>query len=198
MKVKKKIVGGKGKSAPKAAAEKPAAKVSAKATAAANTGAFTKKNHPPAAAEFAARLPLALGKRFEGVRGLLLKQKGTAEDVFFYGPKAGWALRYIVKRRPLCSLLILGEQPLGILSLDEAATAAVDWPSLSPVAQQARKAAHGSPAQLWLDVPLEGSGAADFKALLKAKLGAQMGASPAPRATPPPPPAASHTKNRPN
>jgi hypothetical protein len=46
----------------------------------------------------------------------------------------------------------------------------VTWDALSPVGQKARKIAHGTPALLWLDVPFEGAGAGDFKALLRAKL----------------------------
>ena len=52
--------------------------------------------------------------------------------------------------------------------------------ALTPVAQKARKVAHGTPALLWIDLPVDGTGAADFKALLKAKL----------RTMPPPPPPA--------
>jgi hypothetical protein len=40
------------------------------------------------------------------------------------------------------------------------------------VGKRARKMAHGTPALLWLDVPLDGTGATDFKSLLKAKLAA--------------------------
>lgn len=168
---------------PKAKA-KPAAPPKPK-TAKVVRGAFPKKNQPPSPAEFSARLPMALGKRFEGVRTFLLKQKGVSEDVYFYGPRAGWALRYLRRTHPLCSLLILDEQPLGILSLDTVATASVDWTTLSPVAQEARKAAHGSPNQLWLDVPIDGPGAADFKTLIKAKIATLPALPP-----PPPPPAA--------
>jgi hypothetical protein len=46
----------------------------------------------------------------------------------------------------------------------------VDWQGLSPVGQRAQKAAHGSPSQLWLDIPLAGTGAADFKMIVRAKL----------------------------
>jgi hypothetical protein len=132
--------------------------------------AFPKKNQPPTPASFAARLPLALGKRLDHVRSFLLKQPGVTEDVFFYGPKSGWALRYLVDGRALCSLHLHDERPLGIVSLDPSANAAVDWKALSPVGLRARKQAHGSPSLLWLDVPLEATGAADFKTLLSAKL----------------------------
>ena len=121
--------------------------------------AFPKKNQPPTAAAFAARLPLALGKRFDLCRSFLLKQKGVREDVFFYGPETGWALRYLAGGRPLCSLHIHDEQPIGIVSLESDAAAGVDWRGLSPAGQKARKQAHGSPALLWLDVELEGTGA---------------------------------------
>lgn len=132
--------------------------------------AFPKKNQPPAPDAFAAHMPLPLGKRFEAVRAYLQKQPGLTEDVYFYGPKAGWALRYLLAARPLCALLVNDEHPLGIISLDAATTALVDWKTLSGVAHKARRAAHGSPALLWLYVPLAETGAADFKALLKVKM----------------------------
>jgi hypothetical protein len=132
--------------------------------------AFPKKNQPPTAASFAARLPIALGKRFEMARSFLLRQEDIKEDVYFYGPKTGWALRYLVKGQPLCALLLHSDVPVGIVSLPAATTAAVDWKSLSPAGQLARKRAHGSPSLLWLDLPLAGNGAADFKAILRVKL----------------------------
>ena len=99
--------------------------------------AFPKKNQPPTAAAFAARLPLALGKRFEMARTFLLRQKDINEDVYFYGPKTGWALRYLISGQPLCALLLHGDSPVGIVSLPAAAAAAVDWKSLSPLGQLA-------------------------------------------------------------
>jgi len=132
--------------------------------------AFPKKQQPPTAAAFAARLPLALGKRFELARTFLLRQKDMVEDVYFYGPKTGWALRYLMGGRPLCSLLLHEDSPVGIVSLGPAASAAVDWKALSPVGQLAHRHAHGSPSMLWLDVPLAGTGAADFKAILRVKV----------------------------
>jgi hypothetical protein len=137
--------------------------------------AFPKKNQPPTAAQFAALLPLPIGKRFESVRAFLLKQKTVTEDVYFYGPKSGWGLRYLAGGRPVCTLFVHGERPLGIVSLPAAASEGVDWKALSDVGQKARRAAHGSPAQLWLDVPLDASGAADFRVLLKAKIEALRG-----------------------
>ncbi len=171
----------KAKAKPKAAppAEAPAAKVAAKPKV-----AFPKKNLPPSETEFAARLPMATGKRFEAVRGYLKKQKGISEELYFYGPKTGWAYRYLRNtNQSVCSLMIHQGQLLGIVALDPAAMAGVDWAALSPVAQKAKRLAHGSPALLWIDVPLEGTGAADFRALLKAKLQAL------PVLPPPPPPA---------
>ncbi len=132
--------------------------------------AFPKKNQPPTAAAFAARMPLALGKRFEMARAFLLKQEGITEDVYFYGPKTGWALRYLCGGQPLCALLLHDDSPVGIISLPAAAAAVVDWKSLSRVGQLARKHAHGSPAMLWLDVPLGGTGVADFKTIVRGKL----------------------------
>ena len=145
------------------------------------TPAFPKKNQPPTAAAFAARLPLSLGKRFDQVRSYLLKQEGVREDVFFYGPESGWALRYLLGKRPLCSLHIHDELPIGIVSLEPAASAGVDWRALSPAGQRARKQAHGSPALLWLDVELEGTGAADFRSIVRAKLAAAAPPDPADR-----------------
>lgn len=168
---------------------KPASKTAGKSDEAAAKAparpkvAFPKKNQPPTEAEFAARLPLAIGKRFEMVRAFLKKQKGVGEELYFFGPKTGWAYRYVRDgQQSVCSLMIHHDRLLGIVALDPAALAAVDWDALSPVAQKARRLAHGSPALLWLDVPLEGSGAADFRALLKAKLKAL------PVLPPPPPP----------
>lgn len=132
--------------------------------------AFPKKNQQPTPAAFTACLPLQLGKRFEATRTFLLKQPGVVEDVYFYGPSTGWGLRYQIANKPLCTLLLHGDQPVSILSLDPAANAGVDWQSLSAVGQQAHRAAHGSPSLLWLDVPLAGTGAADFKIIVRAKL----------------------------
>ena len=70
----------------------------------------------------------------------------------------------------ICSIVILGGRLVGIVALDAAAQARITWGELSDVAKRARKVAHGTPALLWVDVPLDGTGAADFKALLKAKL----------------------------
>lgn len=137
--------------------------------------AFTKKNQPPAVGEFAARLPLPLGKRLENVRTFLLKQKTVTEDVYYYGPRSGWALRYLVEGKPLCALFVHGERPLGIVSMGTTASAAVDWKALSPIGQKARKEAHGSPSLLWLDLALDGPGEKDFKTIVKAKLGALTG-----------------------
>jgi hypothetical protein len=137
--------------------------------------AFPKKNQPPTAATFAARLPLSLGKRFEMVRSFLLHQEALKEDVYFYGPKTGWALRYLIGEQPLCSLLLHDDVPVGIVALPATATAAVDWKALSPVGQLAYKNAHGSPSMLWLDVPLARTGAADFKAILRVKMATMAG-----------------------
>jgi hypothetical protein len=132
--------------------------------------AFPKKNQPPSEAEFSARLPLALGKRFETVRAFLKKQPGVSEDLYYYGPKTGWAYRYVRGPQSVCSIVIHDERLMGIVALDPAAQGAIVWEGLSPVGQKARKVAHGSPALLWIDVPFEGAGAKDFQAMLKAKL----------------------------
>jgi hypothetical protein len=149
---------------------KPSAKTSPPVATKPPKVAFPKRNQPPTAAAFAARLPLSLGKRFEMVRSFLLRQKDVREDVYFYGPKTGWALRYLIGEQPLCSLLLHEESPVGIVALSAPAAGAVDWKSLSLVGQLARKHAHGSPAMLWLDVPLAGTGAADLKAIIRVKL----------------------------
>jgi hypothetical protein len=134
--------------------------------------AFPKKNQPPTPPAFAAQLPLTLGKRLDLVRAFLVKQKGVSEDVYFYGPESGWALRYLHENRPLCSLHVLDARPVGIVSLEPPAAERIDWKALSSTGRKARQQAHGSPALLWLDVPLEGAGAADFKSILRAKIDA--------------------------
>ena len=104
------------------------------------------------------------------MRTFLLKQKGVREDVYFYGPESGWALRYLHENKPLCSLHVHDQSPVGIVSLPAAAAGKVEWKSLSPTARRARQQAHGSPSLLWLDVPLEADGASDFRSILRAKL----------------------------
>jgi Protein of unknown function (DUF3788) len=131
--------------------------------------AFPKKAQAPTHAEFAARLPAPVGKRFEAVRTYLEKQE-VVEDFYYYGPRTGWAYRYLQGDSSLCSIMILKGRLVGIIALDAAAQAKVSWSALSDVAKRARKVAHGTPALLWLDIPLDGTGATDFKSLLKAKL----------------------------
>ena len=152
---------------------KPAAKPPAprKGKVASPKAAFPKKNQPPTEAEFMARLPLPVGKRFETVRSFLKKQKDVTEELFYYGPKTGWAFRYLRGgAQSVCAIMIHDQRLVGIAALDASTQAAVSWDALSPVGQKARKVAHGTPRLLWVDLPLEGTGAADFKALLKAKL----------------------------
>ena len=146
------------KAAPKVALPKAPPKV-----------AFPKKGQPPTQAEFAARLPAPVGKRFEQLRGFLTK-RGAIEDFFYYGPRTGWACRYLMQQQSLCSILLSSGHLIGIVALDTGALARVAWGELSDVGKRARKVAHGTPSLLWLDVPLDGHGAADFKALIKAKL----------------------------
>jgi hypothetical protein len=131
--------------------------------------AFPKKAQAPTHAEFAARLPAPVGKRFEVLRTYLQKQ-GAAEDFYFYGPRTGWGYRHMKDDQSLCSIVLSAGRLVGIVALDAAAQAQVAWNGLSDVGKRARKLAHGTPALLWLDVPLDGVGATDFKALLKAKL----------------------------
>ena len=75
----------------------------------------------------------------------------------------------------ICSIVLSAGRLVGIVALDSAAQAKIAWDGLSDVGRRARKQAHGTPALLWLDVPLDGTGANDFKALLKAKLVARVG-----------------------
>jgi hypothetical protein len=131
--------------------------------------AFPKKARPPTPAEFAARLPAAVGKRFEAIRAFLEKQ-GAEEGFYYYGPRTGWAYRYRLGDKSLCSILLQGDRLIGIVALDGPAQTAVSWDDLSDVARRARRVAHGTPALLWLDVPLDGTGAGDFRKLLRAKL----------------------------
>ncbi len=155
------------KPAPKPA---PKAKASAPARPApAPKVAFPKKATPPTDAEFAARLPAPVGKRFEAVRAFLKKQE-VEEDFYYYGPRTGWAYRYLREDTSLCSIMLLKGRLYGIVALDADAQKKVAWDTLTDVGRHARKIAHGTPALLWLDVPLDGTGATDFKALLKAKL----------------------------
>ncbi|HEX4405773.1 MAG TPA: hypothetical protein VH560_13135 [Polyangia bacterium] len=176
--------------APAKAAKPDKAEKPAKATkpdkAGKSKAAFSKKNHEPTEAEFLARLPLPVGKKFEGVRTFLKKQGGVLEDLYFYGPKTGWAFRYRRGSHSLATVTLHGDRLIGIVALDAAAQGEVDFTALSEVGEQARRFASGSPALVWLDLPLEGHGAADFRVLLKAKLKTLPAAQPA--ATPPPPP----------
>jgi hypothetical protein len=188
---------GKPAKRPPAAAPSPATKAASKAPARSKVP-FPKKNQPPSEAEFLARLPLAAGKKFEGVRAFLRKQKGVVEDLYFYGPKTGWAYRYRHGAHSLATVMLHGDRLVGICALDEAALGEVDFTALSDVGERARRLAHGSPSLSWLDLPLDGPGASDFKVLLKAKLrtlpnaDAAMPAAPpsaaATRAAAPPPP----------
>src|SRR5262245_34068853 len=140
-----------------------------KPRAAAPKVAFPKKAQPPTHAEFAARLPAPVGKRFEGLRTFLKKQ-GAAEDFYYFGPRTGWAYRYMKEDRSLCSIHLSAGRLVGIVALDSPTQAGIPWDTFSDVGRRARKLAHGTPALLWLDVPLDGTGAGDFKTVLKTKL----------------------------
>ena len=59
----------------------------------------------------------------------------------------------------------------GIVALDADAQKKVAWDTLTDVARQARKIAHGTPALFWLDIPLDGTGAADFKSAPQSQAG---------------------------
>lgn len=164
------------------AAKPPKPEKTSGAKAAKAKVAFPRKNHPPTEAEFLARLPLAVGKKFDAVRTFLKKQAGVVEDLYFYGPKTGWAFRYRRGAHSLATVTLHGDRLIGIVALDAAAQGEVDFTALSEVGEQARRVASGSPSLIWLDLPLEGHGAADFKVLLKAKLRTL------PLPPPPPPP----------
>jgi hypothetical protein len=148
--------------------EKPRAAEKPRAVAAPKV-AFPKKAQPPTHAEFAARLPAPVGKRFDGLRTFLKKQ-GAAEDLFYFGPRTGWAYRYLKEERSLCSIHLSAGRLVGIVAVDSATQTNIPWDTVSDVGRRARKLAHGTPALLWFDVPLDGTGAGDFKTLLKAKL----------------------------
>ena len=113
-------------------ASKPAAKPASKSTAPAKAArpapkvAFPKKATPPTDAEFAARLPAAVGKRFEAVRAYLKKQ-AVAEDFYYYGPRTGWAYRYLQGETSLCSIMLLKGRLYGIVALDADAQKKVAW-----------------------------------------------------------------------
>jgi hypothetical protein len=181
------------KPAPHGAVTKPAAKLAAAPRAAPvkppprptrSKVPFAKPGEPPTEAELLARLPLATGKKLDAVRTFLKKQKRVAEDLYFYGPKTGWAFRYLRGSHSVATIMIHGDHLMGIVALDAAALQTIDFSSLSEAARQAHRMAHGSPSLLWLDLPLEGSGASDFKSLLRSKLKSL----PAPGPPPPPPP----------
>ena len=90
------------------------------------------------------------------VRAFLKKQEGVTEDFFYYGPRTGWAYRYLRDARAsrCARSLIHAERLVGIVALD----AGAQPPSSSGTTcrrsrQRPRKLAHGTPALLWLDVP---------------------------------------------
>src|SRR4029077_484954 len=134
---------------PPAASAKPAARPASANGAAkprpAGKVAFPKKAQAPTHTEFAARLPAAVGKRFEALRAFLDKQ-GVSEDLYYYGPRTGWAYRYLQDDKSLCSIVIQGGRLVGIVALDAAAQKNVSWDALSDVARRARRVAHGTPA----------------------------------------------------
>jgi hypothetical protein len=157
---------------------------------------FPKKSQPPSEAEFLARLALPVGKKFEALRSFLKKHQDVAEDLYYYGPKTGWAYRYLRGSQSLATVMIHAERLVGIVALDAPALGAVDFSSLSDVGDRARRLAHGSPSLSWLDLPLDGPGAADFKTLVKAKLKTLPPPGPPPQGTRPPPPPARSSPGR--
>ena len=135
----------KGKATPQGAtAPRPAAKAQRpEPPRPAAKVAFPKKAQPPSHAEFGARLPAAVGKRFEALRTLLKKQ-AAVEDFYYYRPRTGWAYRYMSGTQSLCSIVIQQGRLVGIIALDAAAQAKITWEALSDVARLARKVAHGT------------------------------------------------------
>jgi hypothetical protein len=170
----------KPKPKPKPSSARKAPPWPAPPAAAASRGAvpFPKKDQPPSDAEFLARIPVAAGKKLESLRSFLGKQRGVSESLFYFGPKTGWAYRYLRGEQSVATLMLHAGQLMGIVALDGQAQSKIDFAALSPVAAAARKAAHGSPSLSWLDLPVDGTGAGDFKVLVRAKL----------RTLPPPPP----------
>jgi hypothetical protein len=137
------------------------------------------------------------------LRSFLGQQRGVSESLFYFGPKTGWAYRYLRGEQSIATLMLHAGQLVGIVALDGQALSTIDFAALSPVAAAARKAAHGSPSLSWLDLPVDGTGAGDFKVLVKAKLRTlpppptgeaaatdpgQASGSPGRRHPPPPPP----------
>ena len=131
---------------------------------------FPRKGEPPSEAEFLARIPLAVGKKLESLRTFLRKQRGVSESLFYFGPKTGWAYRYLRGEQSVATLMLHAGQLMGIVALEGQALSTIDFAALSPVAAAARNAAHGSPSLSWLDLPVDGTGAGDFKVLVRAKL----------------------------
>lgn len=147
--------------------------------------AFPRKSQPPTDAEFAARLPVAVGRKLETARAFLAKQRDVEESWHYYGPKAGWAYRYLRGQDALATILLHDGVPTAVLAVDAAAQGAIDWQGLSEVGRRAQKLAHGTPALLWLDVPLDGAGVGDLKKLVKAKLAQPAGGCEAETSTAP-------------
>jgi hypothetical protein len=148
---------------------------------------FPKKDQPPSEAEFLARIPVAAGKKLESLRSFLGKERGVSESLFYFGPKTGWAYRYLRGEQSVATLMLHAGKLMGIVALDGQALSKIDFAALSPVAAAARKAAHGSPSLSWLDLPVDGTGAGDFKVLVRAKLRTMPPPQPPPEPQPPSP-----------
>lgn len=136
--------------------------------------AFAVKKQPPAPDDFAAALEPSDGKRLESTRTFLQRHKGVAEDVFFYGPQAGWGLRYLFEGAPLCALLVCGQKPFAVVAMTGESRERVDWAEVSESTQEAKQNAEAkgnAPSDTaWIDVLLNAKGQSDLKILVKARL----------------------------
>ena len=87
-----------------------------------------------------------------------LKKQGAAEDFFYYGPRTGWGYRHMKDEQSICSIVLSAGRLVGIVALDGARAGedCLGRPfGRGPSSAQA--GAHGTPALLWLDVPLDGA-----------------------------------------
>ena len=134
--------------------------------------AFASKTQPPSADEFGRALDPAEGKRFEGTRSFLSRQKGVEEDVFFYGPQTGWGLRYRDRGAPLCALLVSGQKPFAVVAMTKSVADEIEWSELADATQRAKLEADGTqPGEhFWLDLHLDAKGHNDLRVLVKARL----------------------------
>ncbi len=136
--------------------------------------AFATKKQPPSADDLLTALEPADSKRLESTRSFLQRHKGVTEDVFFYGPQAGWGLRYLVEGAPLCALLVCGQKPFAVVALPAESRGRVDWAEVSAATQAAKQEAEikadPSSGAAWIDLLLNAKGQSDLRLLVKARL----------------------------